>query len=258
MSQQQALIRFDWAIKSLLRDKANFDVLEGMLSAILREEIHVEEILESESNQQECSDKFNRVDILVKDSLNRRVIIEVQNQREADYLERLLFGSSKVIIENQHLGEGYRDVAKVISISILYFNLGSGDDYVYYGTTEFRGLHTGHPLIVRQRIESLDAKITYQHKKIFPEYYLINVERFQDVIASPMDEWIYMLKYAQIKDDFHSAKIHQAKEKLSLIHMSSEERQRVWLYKTTFVGFMMPRASCDTINIYRPVKVFTK
>jgi hypothetical protein len=25
------LIRFDWAVKKLLRDKANFDVLEGFL-----------------------------------------------------------------------------------------------------------------------------------------------------------------------------------------------------------------------------------
>ena len=28
------LIRFDWAIKTVLRDKANFDVLEGFLSAL--------------------------------------------------------------------------------------------------------------------------------------------------------------------------------------------------------------------------------
>jgi len=30
--KRMKLIRFDWAMKNLLRDKANFDVLEGFLS----------------------------------------------------------------------------------------------------------------------------------------------------------------------------------------------------------------------------------
>ncbi len=33
----EKLIRFDWAIKKLLRDKANFSVLEGFLSAVRAE-----------------------------------------------------------------------------------------------------------------------------------------------------------------------------------------------------------------------------
>jgi len=225
MDQTPQLIRFDWAIKSLLRDKANFDVLEGFLSAVLRENVHVEEILESESNSSERNDKFNRVDILVKDRNGRRLIIEIQNQREADYLERLLFGVSKVVIENQALGKHYRDISKVISISILYFNLGTGDDYVYYGTTEFRGLHTGHPLIVREKVEQLDSTWHYHEKKIFPEYYLINVERFEDEIGSAMDEWIYMLKHSCLRDDFQSAHIDQARKKLALINMGENERK---------------------------------
>ena len=56
-------IRFDWAIKRLLRQKANFDVLEGFLTVFLNEEVKIIEILESESNQQKEDDKFNRVDI---------------------------------------------------------------------------------------------------------------------------------------------------------------------------------------------------
>ena len=227
MHSEPQLIRFDWAIKSILRDKANFDILEGFLSSVLREDIHVEAILESESNQDDCNDKFNRVDVLVKDHNGRRIIIEIQNQREADYLERLLFGVSKVVVENQDLGETYRDVSKVISISILYFNLGVGDDYVYYGTTEFRGLHTGHPLIVREKVEQLDSKSWhFREKKIFPEYYLINVECFEDEIGSAMDEWIYMLKHSRVRNDFHSAHVDKARKKLALINMDADERKR--------------------------------
>jgi len=77
------LIRFDWAIKRLLRNKADFTVLEGFLSELLKENITIENILESESNQQLNNDKFNRVDILVKNSKGELVIIEIQNEQEA-------------------------------------------------------------------------------------------------------------------------------------------------------------------------------
>ncbi len=70
------IIRFDWAIKTLLRDKANFDILEGFLTALLQEEIRVVSLLESESNSAEEQQKFNRVDLLVKDSQDRHLIIE--------------------------------------------------------------------------------------------------------------------------------------------------------------------------------------
>jgi predicted transposase/invertase (TIGR01784 family) len=76
MKNEAKLVRFDWAIKYLLRDKANFDILEGFLSALLNEKIQIISILESESNQFDSEDKFNRVDILVKDQKQRQIIIE--------------------------------------------------------------------------------------------------------------------------------------------------------------------------------------
>jgi len=60
------LIRFDWAIKRMLRDKANFAVLEGFLSVLLKEKVTIEAILSSEANQETDDDKYNDVDILVK------------------------------------------------------------------------------------------------------------------------------------------------------------------------------------------------
>ena len=60
------LIRFDWAVKKLLRNKANFVVLEGFLSELLFDDIKIQKILESESNQETENDKYNRVDILIQ------------------------------------------------------------------------------------------------------------------------------------------------------------------------------------------------
>ena len=237
--QPEKLIRFDWAIKTILRDKANFDVLEGFLSALLNEPIQVIQILESESNQADEEMKYNRVDILITDSQGRHIIIEIQNSHERDYLYRLLFGTSKVIIDTLQLGQDYQEIAKVISISILYFNLGSGNDYVYYGTTNFIGLHTEEPLRLKQQEQALNGKLYLREvniqKEIYPEYYLIQVERFEDVIQAPLDEWIYMLKHEEIRDDFSAPNIDQAREKLSLLKMDTAKRRAYERYMMSMV-----------------------
>lgn len=61
MASQPArtLISFDWAMKSILCDKANFDVLEGFLTTLLNQEIKVVSLLESKTNAQSDQDKFN-------------------------------------------------------------------------------------------------------------------------------------------------------------------------------------------------------
>ena len=233
MLKKNRLIRFDWAIKHMLRSKANFDILEGFLSAVLNEEVTVEQILESESERELEHLKYNRVDILVRDRQGRFMIVEVQNQYESDYLHRLLFGSSRVIIDTLQLGQPYSQVAKVISISILYFNLGSGDDYIYYGSTKFLGLHTGQSLKLKKR-EKADGHYYLREvkveKEIFPEYYLIQVERFKDEVKGPLDEWIYMLKNERVEKGFHARHIDRARKKLSVLHMGDRERKRYEKY----------------------------
>ena len=98
------LIRFDWAMKKMLRHKANFDILEGFLSESLSNEVRIKQILDSESNKETEDDKFNRVDILVENEKGELVIIEVQNTQEYEYFHRMLFGASKAITE--HIKEG--------------------------------------------------------------------------------------------------------------------------------------------------------
>ena len=72
MEQKDRYIRFDWAVKRLLRNKANFGVLEGFLTVLLGEPIRIVEILESEGNQLNETDKFNRVDIKARNSKEDR------------------------------------------------------------------------------------------------------------------------------------------------------------------------------------------
>ncbi|MCB0838492.1 MAG: Rpn family recombination-promoting nuclease/putative transposase, partial [Bacteroidetes bacterium] len=186
--QQKKHIRFDWAIKRLLRQKANFGILEGFLSELLKEDIEIVEILDSESNKETEEDKFNRVDILVKDKKGELIIIEVQNSYALDYFMRILFGISKAIVEHIKEGETYSKVKKVISVNIVYFELGHGNDYVYRGTTQFKGIHDNQILELTPAQKKLFKKEKVED--VYPEIYLIKVNKFDDNAKDTLDEWI--------------------------------------------------------------------
>jgi len=216
------LIRFDWAIKRLLRNKANFVVLEGFLSELLFEDIKIQKILESEGNQETDEDKYNRVDILTQNSKNELIIVEIQNTYEIDYFQRMIYGVSKALTENLGLGQPYADVKKVISINIVYFDLGQGKDYIYKGTTTFEGLHEKDVLQL-----STKQKETFTKQNIadiFPEYYLIKVNQFNDVAKDTLDEWIYFLKNSEVKDEFRAKGLAEAKEVLDVMRLDKEQQ----------------------------------
>ncbi len=215
-------IRFDWAIKRLLRQKANFGVLEGFLTVFLGEPITIVELLESEGNQLSGEDKFNRVDIKARNSKGEIIIIEVQNTRELYYLERILYGVAKAITEHIHLGDSYNEVKKVYSISILYFDLGVGNDYLYHGQNQFVGVHTGDRLQIRTKEQN--AIVSRFPSEIFPEYILIRVNEFDKVAVTPLDEWMRYLKDGIIASDTTAPGLEEAREKLKYYSMTDQER----------------------------------
>ncbi|ONI43742.1 hypothetical protein AN641_09145 [Candidatus Epulonipiscioides gigas] len=211
------LVSFDYAMKYILRQKDNFDILEGFLTDLLGVDVTIIEILESESNKIDELNKGNRVDLIIKDSKGQRMIIEIQYAKEQDYLERIIGGTSKIIVDNLDQGKPYKDIVKVISISILHFNIGEGDDYIFKGTISFNGL------------QKKDAVLKYKVDK-FPEYYLIRTKKFDDIVKAPIDEWIYMFKNDEFRENATAKNIDKAKEKLALLKMSKEERKKYELF----------------------------
>jgi predicted transposase/invertase (TIGR01784 family) len=133
------LIRLDWAIQKILRDKANFGILEGFLSELLGFDVHILEVLESEGNRAHARDKFNRVDLLARDEQDQLYIIEVQNESETDYLQRLMYGTSKAMVEHIQGGVPYAELKKIFSVSIVYFDLGSVKITSITARRRFRG-----------------------------------------------------------------------------------------------------------------------
>ena len=217
---QDRYIRFDWAIKRLLRQKANFGVLEGFLTVFLGEQIKIEEILESEGYQQMADEKFNRVDIKAKNTKGDIILIEIQNTRELYYLERVLYGVAKAVTEHLHLGQDYSGVKKVYSISILYFDIGVGTDYLYHGQNQFVGVHTHDHLQVNTKERG--AIVKRLPSEIFPEYIWVN--EFDKVAVTPLEEWVRYLKDGIITSGTTAPGLEEAREKLRYYSMSPEER----------------------------------
>lgn len=214
-------IRFDWAMKRLLRNKANFGVLEGFLTTLLKENIKIQKLLESESNQEDEFDKYNRVDILAENSKGELILIEVQNNNEYAYFQRMLFGTSKLVTEYINRGESYDNVRKVYSVNIVYFALGSGKDTVYHGKTEFRGIHDGD-LLELSPFQKQTFKVEHV-SQLYPEYYILKANDFNQVAKSPMDEWIYYLNTGNIPDSATAPGLNEVREHLKIERMTKDE-----------------------------------
>ena len=219
----RSMISFDWAMKRLLRQKANFGILEGFLSELLHRKIVIKSIGESEGNMTDDNDKSNKVDILVEADDRELVIIELQYDSVADYYHRMLYGVSKAITDYIHRVEPYSNVRKVYSINIVFFELG-GDDYVYHGFTHLRGLHTNTELQLTAAQQRLYNKTIIGD--IYPEYYIIKVRGFDDVAKNTLDEWIYYLKNNRIEDHFTAQGLDRAKEALLFDNLSDAEKMQ--------------------------------
>ena len=229
MNKKRKLITFDWAIKRLLRSKANFGILEGFLSELLKEDITILDVLDSESNKDYKIDKFNRVDLKVRNHKQEIIIIEIQYDREYDYLQRIFYAVSKTAIEHLEESKSYAGITKVISINILYFDLGSGTDYIYKGTTRFIGLHNHDILELNAKQKQLFKKDSVE--ALYPEYYLIKINRFNDIAKDTLDEWIYYLKNEEIKENFTAKGLKEAEEKLSIMKLPENEQKAYEHYK---------------------------
>lgn len=226
-------IRFDWAAKNILRNKADFVVFEGFISVLVKEKVTIVELLESDSNQSSKDDKYNRVDIKAKNSKGDIILVEIQQTRELDYLQRMLYGVAKAITEHMNSGQAYEQVKKVFSINILYFKLGEGTDYLYHGQTILRGVHEGDTLSLTEH-ERDDLKVVAP-ENVFPEYYVIRVNEFNKLAVDPLDEWIRYLKDEYISPSTTVPGLKEAKERLEYLRMTPEQQRAYDNYLDTLV-----------------------
>ena len=212
---------------------ADFVVFEGLISVLVKEKVTIVELLDTESNQDSRDDKYNRVDIKARNSKGEIILVEIQQIREVDYLQRMLYGVAKAITEHMGRGMNYEHVKKVFSINILYFKLGEGTDYLYHGQTTLTGVHDGDMLSLTEH-EREDLRVV-SPEDVFPEYYVIRVNEFDKLATDPLEEWIRYLKDEYISPDTTAPGLKEAKERLEFLRMTPEQQRAYDHYIDTMV-----------------------
>mgnify|MGYP002624788262 FL=1 len=229
MYTDNSFIRFDWAAKNILRDKADFEVFEGLMTVLFGEPVKIIELLESESNRTKKEGKYNQVDIKAKNSKDEIILVEIQLEPGSAYMQRILFGVSKTISEHIVLKQDYSNVKKVYSINILYYNFGEGEDYLYHGFNQFIGVHTGDKLLMAEKRKKEIRGDIVQYRDVFPEYYIIRVTKFdKETAETPLEEWMRYLREGYISPDTKAPGLQKAREKLRVLSMTDQER---WDYE---------------------------
>jgi predicted transposase/invertase (TIGR01784 family) len=250
--KRKKLISFDWAMKNILSNKENFAVLEGFLSELLRDDIHIFEVVESEENKKDRRKKINRVDLLVKNKQGEVILVQIQYERDADCLQRIVCGASKVISEHIQESKPYAEIVKVISVNILYYDLGAGEDYVYHGVTSFLGLHRQDMLKLTEEQQEVYQK--HEFSQIFPEYYLIKVNSFKETPRDRLDEWIHFLKHEEIKEGFTAKGLDKAWQILDIATLSEQERYAYERYQEDLRHRSTMLLSSYTLGMKKGVK----
>jgi hypothetical protein len=119
-------------------------------------------------------------------------------------------------------GNEYSLIRKIYSINIVYFDLGHGDDYVYHGKTDFKGMHENDTLKLSENQQKISKK--EEAGDLFPEYYILKINNFNDTAKTSLDEWVYFLKHDRVKEGFRAKGLIKASEILDYNHLSSEEK----------------------------------
>jgi len=218
------LISFDYAIKYLLKDKGGYEIVEGFISALLKEQgyepVKIIALLDTESNKEEYSQKKSLADLIVEDEQHRKYIIEIERQEVKNFVHKSCFNSSRLIVDQLGAGNDYLGIKKVFHISLLYFKIGNGS--IYHGKTIMREIETNEKLSIH--IENEETKQSYDATDIFPEYIFISIPQFNDKINSEIDEWLHVMKHEEVRDDFKSPYMRKLASRLDILKMSADER----------------------------------
>jgi hypothetical protein len=216
------LITFDYAVKYLLRGKDSYGLLGGFLSELMSKHVVVDSLLGEETNKIDKDEKINRVDLKAKIDDGEFVVFEIQFLQESDFFGKVLFGVSKALTEQVNEGNDYF-MRKVYSINVVFGNrVKAKREYLFHGKfSGFKGVHfEDEPIIPFAQIPSKGSK---EHVEIHPEYYLILPDMFDETLRSKFDEWIYVLKKNEVKDEFTAAGIDEARVKLNILNLSKDK-----------------------------------
>lgn len=229
---EKPLISFDFAIKYLLKNKGDYDIIEGFISALFASQgyppIKINALLDTESNKETLELKKSIADLVVEDEEGNKYIVEIERSYTPHFIHKACFNSSRLVVDGIYGNQDYTTIKKIFHISLLYFSTKEMLKPIYHGKTIVHEVDTKHPVDVRIANEGL---VIFNTPNVFPEYFFISVPMFDDVINSEIDEWLYVMKHSDIKQSFKSPYMAKVAERLAVIKMSAAERNEYIYYQ---------------------------
>lgn len=215
-------IRFDWAMKRLLRQRDNYAVLEGLLTILLNMQVRILLIIDSTPYKDDDIPERFRMNLLIANEKDECALVEIQNNNEYAYYQRVIFGLSSQLTDfvNRYK-DGYGPIGKVYSVNIVYFPLVHGKDFVYHGKTVLHGIHTDELLDLspfQQQVFEAD-----ETHCLYPEYYILKVCDFNKIPQSPLEEWMYYLNTGNVPDKVTAPGLDMVKKQLRLEQLKQED-----------------------------------
>ena len=229
--QDKPLISFDYAIKYLLRNKGDYDIVEGFISALLAMEgykpVKINALLESESNRESDDLKRSIADLVVQDEDENKYIVEIERSFTPNFMHKTCFNTSRLVVDSISGNQDYTTIKKVFHISLLYFATQKMKKPIYHGKTIIHEIDTAHPVNVRIANQGL---VMFEHKNVFPEYFFMSIPLFDEVIHQEIDEWLYMMKHSEVREDFKSPTMKKVQERLAVLKMAEADRMDYYRY----------------------------
>ena len=227
------LVSFDYAIKYLLKDKGDYSIVEGFISALLNtrgyKNVKIIALLETETNKEDSKSKRSLADVIVEDEDHHKYIIEIERNVKDSFIHKACFNTSRLIVDNLAQREDYTQIIKIFHISLLYFPIGSGNGAIYHGKTIIHEIETNEKLSVH--IKNKETGEIFDATNILPEYFYISVPLFNDRLEKEIDDWLHVMKYDKVPKNYHSPYMSQVAEKLSILKMTKEERELYSYYQ---------------------------
>jgi len=227
------LVSFDYAIKYLLKDKGDYGIVEGFISALLRtrgyKDVKIKALLETESNKEDSKSKRSLADLIVEDEDHHKYIIEIERNVKDSFIHKSCFNTSRLIVDNLAQREDYTQIIKIFHISLLYFPIGNGNGAIYHGKTIIHEIEINERLSVH--IKNKKTNEVFDATDILPEYFYISVQLFNDRLEREIDEWLHIMKYDKVPSHYRSPYMKQVAEKLNVLQMTKAERENYSYYQ---------------------------
>jgi hypothetical protein len=221
MSKDKLLVSFDWAAKQMPRNKANCEVVEGFLSELLGRDVKIINVLENENPE----DGYDRIDVVIDDYEMKEVsLVEMYFSAGKSCFSRMVYGVSKAVVDNVSKDDFlFLKIQKVYAINIIFdIEMKENEDYIYHCQTLFEEVHTQEKMTLsygQRKLFNINNP-----EDIYPEYFILIVNNFPDIVESKLDEWAYFLKNNQIKEEFSAKGLLEAREILDFDKLSQEEK----------------------------------